>query len=326
MKKVLVMLLALAFMLLFAGCNTYATFEFTCSRGKAIPQDAKEEVDAAQQQLLTAISAGDAAQLQQLLSPEYVQHTNAAALLMRLKYIAAAQPVEVDEYHMKFRRPDGEGRWVSASMNADYWLYVEPTHNRMYMKLTTFSSDSQEYILISTYALEGESWIITDLAVDEYTFAGKAAPELYEQAMQLSQNGYVVPAALFAQYASRCLRPCGTLYYEKNDEMTGSINSILQQAQAAYNFPVPLSTVSGSFDVLEISSMMTHQGIVPVVSYLTASSLEDADTLTAEAEAIKAALGSAFTGMDMFSWVYVRAYNQAPTQSETDHPSHITLV
>jgi hypothetical protein len=141
-----------------------------------------------------------------------------------------------------------------------YRMNYMPTERETYFALFTLTSGTNSWMLTATYNKLNYGWKLEDLELNPYTIDGKTCPEWYALAQQKYHKGYLIDALNTLNLARSCSLPNVTWRYTQDDEMSALYSRVINQARAAYPFPVTVKQVASRPQIISVFNSETAEG------------------------------------------------------------------
>lgn len=171
-------------------------------------------------------------------------------------------------------------------------------------------------MVTAIYANYPYGWKLAKLDIGTYTFNGKTAPELYEQAKQLYKAGYLFAAANTMTLATTCSRPNDIWQYLAEEELYKFKGTVDNEANKKYHYPIVLTGVSTKPSVIRVFFTSSAEGSYPTIAYLTRVNLKNIDAIKKENAEIRENLGIVLPGINKTAKVVLySAYNEMPVST-----------
>jgi hypothetical protein len=193
-------------------------------------------------------------------------------------------------------------------------LIVTATGLPKYSFMQFWRSDSLgfQHLLFVYYGKKGNEWKLKEFHLGDYSIENKIPPELLKEAKRLFEEKRLLPAVVYAFAAQRVMRPAPYLQYQKEKEYIERIEKIGKAFQDTYHLPISLAG-NGGVNFFDVDFRVTTSGIVPVIKYVTTTSVTDEKGILSEAARLYPKIDSIFHGVQgSFNYVILQAYNELP--------------
>jgi hypothetical protein len=300
-----------------------------CGPGKSgIWKDAKiksgvrDEMHVLNDTLLNTLKDNRYKALQFILSRDMMENTGLMATAERLSVYSKRGKFSLLREYYVVGKP---GTSVTISERElginNYDIHFHNEVAETYLAFFVQKGLTNQRILTAVYNKFDYGWKLSSIDVNQYTFNGKTAPELFEQAMQRYNKGYLVDAVNLMSVSSQCAVPTDSWEYQKSSQMAKFHGMLLQQANAAYKFPYMISGVSTHPQLFSIATKSTDEGQFPQIYYLSKIKLKDTVAIKKENEEIKKAIGKVMPGINADKkYVFYSAFNEKPNpKTSVDH-------
>lgn len=312
-KNTLLSLLAFSFLLI--SCNKAET-----TTNGDIDSGLKAVIKAKNDSLLNALITSDSDALENLGSENFVKFMHAkinkVVWPFRKGYFTTNYKV-FDEYHTIHDNPKG----YSTIENDDheYTFSYENNTKETYVSLLRCTHMADDYLITVIYGKEGNNWKIEDIEAGVLGINGKTPKELYAEAKEYKDKGFLLDAFFSIDNANDFLEPAGTcLKYNEEKRINFYSDQWLKEVQSAYKLPYILENIKTQPGVLEITVIKNAKGIYPLFKYGTQISVSDTLSLQDEFAEVKKEIKKTFNQVDYNKdFVYYRAYNLGENQEVT---------
>lgn len=329
MKKIIFALL-LILTLLLAACNNEGAVSYTCQNNQDIPATASAAVQELNQRLLTACQTNDAASIENMATDLLRQEMDTETLAYLIETIGAGIAATENEHYVEFSHTGQHAIVVQPGLANEhpYFISLAPLSTQMYVIFSTITDGKMTYLLNTTYQLEEAGWQLATCYISGYKIDGLDIYQLIEKAKSLQAEDKPLPALLLAAAASGILNPGGIITYSDDATLKQDINAVVSATQPLFAELPSLQYGSSSLQLIGITIDIDNQhGLIPVISYITKSSLDNETTLQLEGAAIGREIDNLFTGMaDNFSQLQIVAYQEMPIEQGKDYASYSHMV
>jgi hypothetical protein len=274
----------------------------------------KDDFNVLNKQLLEGLKANSPRQVEAVMSQAFIEDVNRLRLIElcsnRLKEDTYAL---LDEYYVVHKdRGNKTIETKDRSIN-NYSLHYNADTREMYMAFFVPKSIPNKYMISAVYCKFNYGWKLTRLEVSPYTYNGKTAPELFEEAQKMYDKKYLLDALNDIQLAQTCANPYEGWQYQDESGMGDFHSKVIQEINKKYVYPFTLTQVPTRPRIFSISSQTTPEGVFPLVYYKSTVKLSDAAGLKKENDNIKKVIGKLIPGIDQDKkYVYYDAFNEWP--------------
>jgi hypothetical protein len=284
-----------------------------------IKQSNRDELHELNAQVFKCLKANDTKSLGAYLSKELLDdnYTNRLAELAG-NQLKLDSFVNFNEYYVvnKYTVSDtitGPKQGVNS-----FHLIYPGMAEEMYiaMFLPKDAKTPNQSMITAVYAHYSYGWKLGKLDIGTYTFNGKTAPELYEQAKQEYKAGYLFSSANTMTLATTCSRPNDIWQYLAEDELYSFNKTATNEANAKYHYPIMLDGVSTGPRIIRVYFTTTGEGSYPTIGYQTHINLKNIDAIKKENAEIRKNIGKVIPGINKTTKIILySAYNDMPVST-----------
>ena len=308
--------------LIFQSCNL-STSKF--EKDQSINAATRQEIKALNDKLFEAITKNNLATVQSLMSPgllkKFGNDPNKMINLINSKEIDNYSIL--DEYYVQ--ASDTAINIILPSGNSgdnDYVFTFQSPNKDSYVSLLLLNSFGNQFLLVAAYGKYENEWKLNILKFGQYSFFGKTAFDYFMLAQTSYKKSYLIDAVNNISLSSALLRPADSyLQFVKEKQIKEFGDSLLQEANAKYQFPMTLSNIDSKPQVFRIFPQVIKEGFFPMVYYHTDVNLKDTIALKLENLKIRKEVDSIFTGIDKEKkFIFYWGFNEMPDgQKEVEH-------
>jgi hypothetical protein len=286
-----------------------------------IKKSNRDELHELNAQVFKYLKANDTKSLEAYLSKELLDdnYTNRLAELAG-NQLKADSFINFNEYYV-VNKYTGADTINSPKLGVNSFRLVYPgVAQEMYiaMFLPKNTKAANRSMVTAIYANYSYGWKLAKLDVGTYTFNGKTAPELYEQAKQLYKSGYLFSAANTITLATTCSRPNDIWQYLKEDELYEFSKTVINEANQKYHYPIVLTGVSTKPAIIRVYFTSSAQGSYPTIGYITRVNLKNINAIEKENAEIRKNLDKIIPGINKTAKVILySAYNEMPVSTRS---------
>lgn len=202
----------------------------------------------------------------------------------------------------------------------DFIINVDAGKGPLYMSLMTSSGNFNDLILCFVYLKVKNNWQLFSFHCGLYRVAGKTAVQWYEEAVQMYDKGWEVPAMQRMQLVQTFIRPAPFMQYSKEAEMRDFLDKGIDQTWKEYKFPFKATWVKGMPKIYGLDMQFIKGRLVPVVIYVTKYPLNNGVSIQDEADAITSKIGKLIPGIDKTSGeIAYRIFSEPPVDSKKQY-------
>lgn len=275
-------------------------------------------------ELFARLKVNDEKNLESIMSKEFIENAYKNRIIELVSNrVKAADYTLLDEYYTVNRYIDGDTiKAASTSLNSYSVIYQGITH-QMYLAFFVPKNKTMANrdMITAVYSKYDYGWKLNDVDVFPYTINGKTAPELYLQAKESYQKGYLMDAFNIASSSIACSRPSSLWKYSNEAEFSYFYNTVMKEAMNHYTFPIIIDQVPTRPRIFRIFNQTTPEGDFPMIYYTSSINLKDANAIKQENDNIKKVIGKTLPGIDQNKkYVLYSAFNEYPNgKRSVDH-------
>lgn len=196
----------------------------------------------------------------------------------------------------------------------DYLIKFQALNKESYVSLLLPNDTDNELLITAIYGNYNNEWKLNILQFGQYSLFHKTAADYYKLAKESYDKSYLIDAVNYAGLAKECLKPANQyLQYQKEKEIIGFYEQVMQEANTKYVFPLTLENIDTKPKLFRIMPEMINEGFFPIVYYLSSINLEDTAALKIENNKIKKEVYNLFKGINKDKkYVFFKAVNEIP--------------
>ena len=216
---------------------------------------------------------------------------------------------------------------VNTLKDDPFYITVEAASKDIFVSLIKSTSNKDDSLLSLIYIKEQGEWKLRTLTIDNYSYGGMNAIDLYEKAKSLDTQGYKVPASLYSVLSNKLLHPAPFIKYKKESEITDYHKKLLENIKNDYTFPQKLKNANN----VEIYGLdvkyVIDKGIVPFIKYTTDIEWSNKKEIEKEANDMNNEVTSLYPGMkETFKFILYEAYSEPPVDAKKTYDCYRTGV
>jgi hypothetical protein len=300
--------------LIFQSCHL-STSKF--EKDQSIDAATRQEIKNLNDKLFEGITKNDLTTVQSLLSPglleKFGNDTN------KLINVISSRQINnysiLDEYSVQ-----ASGSKINivlpsgSTQDNDYTFTFESPNKDSYVSLLLLNNLNNQFLLTAVYGKYKNEWKLNILKFGEYSFLGKTAYDYFIMAKQSAEKSYLIDAVNNILVSIDLLQPSGSYFHFLNEkEIKEFGDSLLQQVNNRYKFPMTLSGIKTQPQLFRIFPQVMEDGFFPMVYYRTGINLKDTTSLKLEKLKIRKVVDSIFTGIDKDKkFIFYWAFNEMP--------------
>ena len=283
-------------------------------RNEQIEPGDREDFHKLNTQLMAALKANNHLQMDGLMSADLIQRPGKLRLIeLCSNHLKDGAYSLLNEFYMV---NDEHGNKMLKTNN--YTLDYNAETREMYIAFFTPKDISNQYIISAIYCKYNYGWKLSHLEVNPYTYNGKTAPELFDQAKNMMVKGYFIDALADLQLAATCANPCEGWQYTGLADMRKFNVQLANALNEKYKYPLTLTQVPTRPRIFSISTQTTPSGVYPLIYYISSIKLKNTDALKKENDEIKEVIGKLVPGIDKDKkFVYYDAFNEYPRYDQS---------
>ena len=294
---------------------------------KSIDSKIRKEINSNTAEIMKNIITHNATALKKLLSHEgfkTLDQSQIEKIITTLKPIMQKYKFEVFREYYSVVKKIGTGNHfaILPENETDFIVNSAYIPGNTYLQFLISLNDGIQYLLYLQYIFEDEEWKLYALNIKDYAYQHQPTPDLLNKANELFLKNENLSAAIYALAANRLLRPADNLQYPKEKEYIDSIKNIIAKFNSVYKFPIPLKSCNQS-SLYSIDYIVTKDGIIPLIKYITATNLKNVSDLKKEANKINDEINQLFPDMEKnFQYLVLQAYNKKPSDPKKQYNSY----
>lgn len=304
---------------LFSSCNFGAAGSWANDN---IDKEIKADISELNKKLFEKLVAKDMDGAKQLMASDLLKTAgkgiDTAIMAIRSRVNTTSFTI-IDEYYTKNTATNINNTLLSTHGNDnDYIINYLALNKEMYVSLLIPAETDINFLILIVYGKYDTGWKINIIKAGEYSYFGKTAPDLYNQALKLQKQNNTIDAALAMVNASQIARPAADyLSYKKDKEMKTFFDDIIKQANTQYHFPITVDEIKTKPQIFSVTpqyiSDKDKAGIYPMVAYVSDIKLTDTVALKTENDAMQKVIGKLFNGIENNNtYLVYKATNQIP--------------
>jgi hypothetical protein len=231
----------------------------------------------------------------------------------------------LDQYYVE-NTTSGLSNTLISGLDGDnnYILKYLALNEEMFTSVLLTNRGIDKFMVLNIYGKYPDGWKLNILQIGQYTANGKTAPELYQEAKNLKEKGYIIDAAINMYLCMQVLYPGGSYWqYNTEQEMKDFYDEVVNENSNTYQFPIVIDNIPSKPEIQYIEPIsFFDEGTFPVIHYLTKIPLEDTAKLSVENDNIHTLIGEYFNGIDLNKkYIIYKAWNKLPegVQPETSY-------
>ncbi len=309
-------------LLIFQSCNL-STSKF--EKDQSIDAATRQEIKALNDKLFNGLTNNNLVTVQSLMSSgllnKFGNDPNKMTDLISKKDIDNYSIL--DEYNIQ--ASDTAINIILPSGNSednDYVFTFKSPNKDSYVSLLLLNSFGNQFLLVAAYGKYQNDWKLNILKFGQYSFFGKTAFDYFQMAQESIKKSYLIDAVNNISLSSVLLQPAGPyLQFVKEKQIKELGDSLSQEVNAKYQFPITLSNIDTKPQVFRIFPQVIKEGFFPMVYYHTDINLKDTTTLKLENLKIRKEVDSIFPGINKDKrFVFYWGFNEMPDgQKEVEH-------
>ncbi len=321
MKKNLSLILALLLILSIAltACDNKPKQLGEYTLTSEISDNTQAEANDVLARFMTAFEENKPADAVNLLHSKLeASEENISAFFEEMHKLVDAPYVPYDSYYMKGLTVSEAPLKIKKNESDPNYIEVAPLADELYYAMYVSEGEKVSRMMTILLARENGELKITWIAPTDFKYDGEDAPAIYNKTKSLSDEG-----KLFSAYISSCklgniIRPGSFFRYSNDLEMEDICYKLVSDIADAHPLPLKLENTNDS-SVYEIGIAHDDEhGIIPLVFYATAASVDDEAVLRAESEKVLESLKQVFPDITESSeYIRFEATNDEINESTT---------
>jgi hypothetical protein len=302
-----------------------ASLTFSCNSGvnrtwknESINEDLKKEISGLDKKVIQSLKTDNPEMLQSILSPDLIEKgvTNLDSIVHLInKSIQGDDYSILDQYLIKNTTNGLNTVILSNNKNInDYTVQFKVNSKQSFVSLIIPKGGINKLLVTTVYGKFKEGWKVNIIHFGYYKLDGKTAPELYAQAKEEYDKGYLMDAANTVFLCGQIIKPADSYFkYDSEEEILKFNEKVIAEVNSKYNFPITLDNVETQPKIINIFPQYLDEGYFPCIEYQTQIDLDDTTRTTIENKMIQEEIGSMFPGINKDKrYVLYVAYNEIP--------------
>jgi len=294
-------------------------------RDDKIPSGTASQLHSFDDELLDALKKNVPESLEMLMSQEYIDD--------RAERMKVCEEISIRmktgdyslmrEYYINSRVAVGKDSIKERNLGAgNYDLTFVRGAKETYIAFFTPKTAPQKWLITAYIYKFDYGWKVNNLEIKPYAENGKTAPELMQQAKELTKKSYWVDASNTASYAVKCIRPSGCWKYFNEKEIINYNGTALMAVSSHCKLPIVINQIPTKPHIWRITIERTPEGAFPNINYVSSIKLYNTDALKKENDAVQKIIGKLIPGVDKdkkYIYYTVNNYNAQGTIPVQDH-------
>lgn len=285
---------------------------------ESISSPVLEEINALDAKAMQALVDKDVEALKALMSDELweVAGNEMPNFLSQVNQVVKTKKYQIlDQFHVQNSTVGMSNSVMTGFSNLDdYTVEYKALNSEMFVSLILPEIGDDKYLVTNIYGKYPEGWKLNIIQFGRYSFLGKTAPQLYAQAKEELEKGYMVDAINSMYLSSNVYAPANQhLKYQHQEEMEAFHAKIMKEGKSKYAFPIVFTEIETKPQVVNIALQGAVEGFFPIVNYLTTIDLQDTVQTKIENDAMHAIIGDKFYGINKNKkYVFYKAFSEMP--------------
>jgi len=284
-----------------------------------IPSGTRSQLHSFDDELLDALKKNIPEGLEMLMSQEYID--DRAAHMKVCEEISIRMKTGdyslMREYYINSVADTGKVKIPETKLGINnYDLTFNRGAKEMYVAFFTPKTAPQKWLITAYIYKFDYGWKVNALEIKPYAENGKTAPELMQQAQELTKKSYWLDASNTASYAVKCIRPAGCWKYENEEAIIHNNTAALMAVSSHCNLPIVVKQIPTQPHIWRVTIERTPEGAFPNINYVSNIKLYDTDALKKENDAVQKIIGKLIPGVDKdkkYIYYTVNNYNTQGT-------------
>jgi len=224
---------------------------------------------------------------------------------------------KVGDYGFTIMSPDEDEMFVAR---------INGVGNEVLVSFQRTTSGYVDYALNKILIREDGEWKISSLHLCTYSANDETALTLYEDAKELSETGYSLPAFFKLILWNQLFELGDNFHYKNIDEMQKFMQELYDSFTESAEFPIVFDKLEG-VSVFNLDTKVFYQGNFPEVLYITETDIDDDAKIEEEAAMLHELLTGEYPGMaQAFNEILYTAYNEYPLDPEKTYRAYGTFI
>ncbi len=294
-----------------------------CSVGSSnwndhIDAESRAQIKALNDKMIEAFNENNPQKLKEIFSDKLKEKSGAELDAFVAKIHGSFESTKyslLDEYKTNTTNVGSIGTvFKGVSGEYDYKVNFESLTKDTYISLVISDGIANKELITCIYGKYGDDWKMNVLKIGDYSYFGKTAVDFYKQAKEDYAKGNIIDAVDNMVMAQQTAAPAEQLFqYQKEPEMKEFAQKVFKEANDKFPLPMKVEQVKTNPQIYNISPKPMHDGIFPMVAYISKIDLKDTVALKKENEELKKVIGTLFPGIEKGKkFVFFQAYNEIP--------------
>lgn len=327
------LLLSTFLMLFFVLSVSYAGVGTAVSlHNDEIDQENRNFIHELNNKIIESIKNGDSSVMLNLFMDDVRNQpgldTNIKNLYLQLNELFKNTNFNIEnEYLVTVKSLGGFNPVILSETKDAFSMVIEGKSDQIYISLLTSEGDFKNFMLSFIFMKIKNKWKLYSFNAGVSKIAGKSAISWFNEAKQLYDKGYLLPAALRLQVLQESLRPAPFIQYEKEPEVMSLGNKIQGDINQKYKFPIRVADIKTSPEIYYIEPQFLKSELLPLVKYVSSIPLTNTVELQKEAESMTPELDLIFPGITKgVNNIVYRAFSEAPTDPKKQYQFYGLVV
>lgn len=298
-----------------------------------IPKDLREELHAEDQIFIQHIISKDADSISSMLRPS--SGTSKSDLVQMVdvysEYLTDRNTHYLEEYLFSTEAQGVGSNVMSPSPNYPFLVYAPAETGYVAISLILIEQGAKNMLLTIVRMRAADKWEIFSTFINDYSYYGMNAVDLYEQAFKLHSEGKLLASMMYLIPAARVARPSMNMQYNDEKIMQSFAINLEKEILETYTFPQP---VPGYEDIMIVGLHVetTSDGLMPVIMYegnydVLDTSSSNTQAMEDEAHIIHDTVMSLYKDLQSdFDMFLYRIYNEYPYEANIPVQGYAVLV
>lgn len=299
------------------------------TRNEGIDNTIQDEIEKLDRIVIDSLKNLDKDTLVGISSPLFTDSTaDLDGFLSMINQAIGSASFDYEEKYYCKQQKEGQYTATVSSLSEDdpFFVTVDVDSPEVYVSLMKSDSDIVDYMLTNVYVNEDGDWKLISMYCGEYSLHDMTVVDLYKKAKELDESGHQLPALMYAGLYSNMLRPGPHVQYKIEGEIKEFTNRLYNEVNDRYTFPQKLDR-GNEVEIVGIELIVVKDEFVPMIKYITNTSIDNAASSKKEAHDIHAEAMRTYGGLDeCFETFLYRAFSEPPTDPSKQYPCYTTVV
>ena len=205
-------------------------------------------------------------------------------------------------------------------------ISVERGKGPIVISLLTSTGNFKDVMLCFAYLKTKDGWQLYTFHSGVYKVGGRNAVRWYEEARDMYDKGWEVPAMQRMHFVKSIMRPAPFIQYDREKEIQDFFAKGAAETAKKYAFPFKATWVKEMPMVYGLDIEFSKERLVPVVIYVTKHPLNRGTPIQEEADAITSKIEKIIPGITKTSAeIGYRAFSEPPLDADKQYKYRVLV-